>query len=661
MGGVSTPIPLPWRLLLVLLLAGGGVEAQNAPAPPQPAVIDVVAVDRDGRFVEDLRGGDFTVTVDGVRRPVLWVHRISRGGGAMSDALTRRATAADEVAFGAERERDVFVLIDEASMVAGDERAMVQAASLFLDRLGLDDRVAVLRLPLAPDVRVSVTTERAETRVALAQVAGRRLVDAEGLVAPAAQPASVEPDRMTGIEADRPVAPVNPTADLMPRAAADSSRSLRALFDTLRTLPGRKVVVIFSAGLPTESTTPIDDAAIAAASARATVYAFGLRSAASDPGGLTTSPLERLAAATGGVYASLGKNPERLIERTARELGACYVIGIEQPPAASRPARRALRLETARKGVTLKSAAWLVPLEDNADRVLAAAPRSSPVPSSPTGTGAAASAPARPRPRDPELDLALVRLFAYADAYERECSLLVAEEDYKQTAAKGSVRTRSDLLLVRFGADEEWVSFRDVYEVDGRPIRDREERLRRLFLEATPEARARMDAIRDESARYNLGVVGRTVNVPLLPLTFLRPANRGRFEYDLDRRAEVDGVETLRIRYEERVRPTIVGDGRGGDQPVSGWYVIDELSGAIIETRMEGRHDESRGEIVVRYRRDAALGLWVPAEMRETYSVPSTGGVGRFGIQREVTDGRATYSNFRRFQVRTEEKLGPPK
>ena len=90
---LSHPILL---LIAMAVLAAGAARAQNPPKTPlgQVSVIDVVAVDREGRFVEDLRPADFAVNVDGATRPVLWVRRVSRGPAAMSDAATRRAAAA---------------------------------------------------------------------------------------------------------------------------------------------------------------------------------------------------------------------------------------------------------------------------------------------------------------------------------------------------------------------------------------------------------------------------------------------------------------------------------------------------------------------------------------------------------------------------------------
>jgi VWFA-related protein len=649
-------------ILLAGFLSTAAVRAQDPVAAPQgqSAVVDVVAVDRDGRFVEDLQAADFTVTVDGVRRAVQWVRRVSRGPGAMSDAATRRAAAGEAAMLGAEGERTVFVLIDEASITRGDERAAVQAAGLFLDRLGLDDRVGVLRLPLSADARLSLTTERAETRLALSQVAGQRavIVDAPALPTP---PAAVDPaDAMSGLDPEKPRIPA--VADAASPVGSDSLRALRAIFDTLRPLPGRKVVVLFSAGVPTDVVRLADDAALAAAGARATVYAFGLRSGAADAGGLSTAPLDRLATATGGAFASLARNPERVIERAVRELGACYVLGVEPVAPTPRPARRALKVETAKKGITIRSAAWLVPLEDTADRSV---PTAYPVPTPASAVSSVALTTGGRPPElkhDPELDAALARLFAYADAYERQYAMLVAEEDYKQSASKGSIHLRSDFLLVRPSPAGDWICFRDVFEVDGRPVRDREERLRRLFLEGTPEALRMMETIRDESARYNIGIADRTVNVPLLPFVFLRSENRGRFEYRLDGREEAGGVEVVKIRYSEWARPTLVSDGRMGDQPVSGWLLVDPITGAVVETRMEAKQEESRGRIVVRYRRDPALGLWVPSDMNEEYSLPDSGGSIRWGgIARVTIEGHATYSNYRRFQVKTEEKITPPK
>ena len=227
--------------------------------------------------------------------------------------------------------------------------------------------------------------------------------------------------------------------------------------------------------------------------------------------------------------------------------------------------------------------------------------------------------------------------------------MLVAEEDYHQSHRSGRVRLRSDLLLVR--SPDQWISFRDVFEVDGQPVRDREDRLKRLFLDPTPEARARFQSVIDESARYNVGPVVRTINVPLFPLEILKTSNRSRFDFKLGRDGNSAGARVWRVEYAERMGPTLVQNLEGEDVPITGRFLVDQLTGAIVETSVEMSRGLSRGEIVVRYGRDAALGLWVPIQMRETYT----------GERSLLADGRADYSKFRRFQVKTEEEIVLPK
>jgi hypothetical protein len=79
---------------------------------------------------------------------------------------------------------------------------------------------------------------------------------------------------------------------------------------------------------------------------------------------------------------------------------------------------------------------------------------------------------------------------------------------------------KSDLLLVKLGDENFWMQFRDVFEVDRKPVRDRDQRLAKLFIEAKADARTQADSIQQESARYNLGPLMRTINVPIMALLF---------------------------------------------------------------------------------------------------------------------------------------------
>src|SRR6186713_1289628 len=115
----------------------------------------------------------------------------------------------------------------------------------------------------------------------------------------------------------------------------------------------------------------------------------------------------------------------------------------------------------------------------------------------------------------------------YVQQYERAIQGLVVQEDYLQRVSSNSVgatsagsrKLRSDLLVFnggRFG----WIVLRDVFEVDGRPVRDREERLSRLFGQGTPDSIQQARRLAAEGSRFNLNgqgvVLDRTINTPMV-------------------------------------------------------------------------------------------------------------------------------------------------
>jgi VWFA-related protein len=645
-------------------LAIRGAPANPVQANAAAVSVDVLVLDRDGRLVENLHPSEFTVTVDGRARPVLCVSHVSRGPGAAAEAASRRASGDGSILYAAELRRNVLVVVDQSTLLRGDERTVIQAASAFLDRLGIDDRLAVVRIPMPSDTLLTLTTERPAAREALSRVVGQAIPGhpfaADELAAQAERSRAIEPDREKVTSPNKEAVAEPPASVSLPAtppevSGADAAPSrgglgaLHALLQTLQRVPGRKAVALFTSGLPTYAPSRVSETAAAAVAARAAIYAFGMRGSSGDPRNAPDlAPIETLARTTGGAFAMLGRNPERIVERVATELSACYVLGLEADPSDTDGKRHALRVETTRKGLTVRSGAWLSAGPDPKDQV--------PPPPSRAEAGPGPDATPKPATRLPrdvaheaELKVALARMFDYAESYERQYSMLVAEEDYRQSHPSGRVHLRSDVLLVM--TVDRWVSFRDVFEVDGKPVRDRDDRLKRLFLDPTPEAQARLQAVTDESARYNVGPVARNVNVPLFPLSILRTYNRIRFDFTIAREEDSAGVRVWRVEYSERLRPTLVKDLYGNDVPISGWFLVDQLTGAIVETCVRTSKGPATGEMLVHYRRDPLLGLWVPAEMREIF---------RDG-RSVITDGKATYSNFRRFQVTTEEKIVIPK
>src|SRR5262249_43060417 len=89
---------------------------------------------------------------------------------------------------------------------------------------------------------------------------------------------------------------------------------------------------------------------------------------------------------------------------------------------------------------------------------------------------------------------------------------------------------KADFLLVRT-APSGYVQYRDVFEQDGQPVRHRDQRLERAFANGARVGEAERQQILEENARFNIGEVVRTLNVPVLALEILRPDNQWRFSF----------------------------------------------------------------------------------------------------------------------------------
>jgi VWFA-related protein len=651
-------------------------SAQSAAAPGTPTLsFDMLVLDRDGREPERLSPADITVTVDGRPRRVTAVRRVSRGPGAVADAATRRSREGAAMMFAAEPIRNVLVVVDQASLVRGDERAAIAASQALLDRVGVADRLAVVLLPMPQDQMLSLATEQPVARETLAKAAGR--IDPATLVRadlsafpPAGNPMISDPERLREAEPVAAPTPVPTMAESDAAPVAGPLHELAGLLDAIRTVPGRKIVALFSAGMANTQAAQISAVAAAAVSARAAIYAFVLPGPREESGaGLQVAPLESLARSTGGTFVTAGRNPDRVLARTASELAWCYVVELEPARSDADNRRHALRVSVAGRGLNVRAPAWLVASADPGD-LPAAAPVAVPAGAERAGAAGTARADASrapappedpPSAREAELQVTLARVVDYVEAYERQYSGLVAEEEYRQATRGKNARLKSDYLLVKPDQSSQWISFRDVYEVDGVAVRDRDDRLRRLFLDPGVGISVQLQAIRDESARYNLGLVERNINVPLFLLQFLRDENRPRSRFKLGARREVDGHRTVRLEFEERVRPTIITDIQGRDVAAKGWFLVDETTGAIVETVLKIEENGSTGEIRVAFRHDPALGMWVPAEMSELYQALTQRSLSGAPRAETLVEGTAKYTKFRRFQVKTEEKLVIPK
>jgi len=252
----------------------------------------------------------------------------------------------------------------------------------------------------------------------------------------------------------------------------------------------------------------------------------------------------------------------------------------------------------------------------------------------------------------PGLETVMRRAHGYVVVYEDDLSALVAEEHYEQTVLDddGDVAQRrrlaSDFRVFQIPPEEAWFAVRDVYEVDGRPVRPREDRFPiPSRLEAGHDAFERASEIAQESARYNIGDVVRTINIPTFSLIFLRPSSRHRMHFVKLGEEDVAGLATWIVGYVERRvdGPTFIVTPEGRNLVSRGRFWIEPARGSIVRSELiTGDASVDRVvRIMVQYRQDAERDLWLPADMDEVYE--SAGADGRVLIR-----GRATYTNYRR-------------
>ncbi|MEI6667318.1 MAG: VWA domain-containing protein [Acidobacteriota bacterium] len=601
-----------------------------------------------------------------------------------------------------------FVLaIDTANTAVGGGRSVASAASAFLDRLPPEDYVGLVALPTG--VAVEFTKDRGSIRAGLTKVVGSGANKAETIHnVSLAEAYSFVTGRQPGIwnaavrsgcyqeDAKSCLTQMESEARFREAAARSAAHmavsSLTGLLDKLSGLEAPKQVILVSESLVTGSRFGAIDGpdlrtlAVAAQRARAHLFVLHVDHAvldavdvaerfasrtSSDDMAMQRDGLQEVAAATGAGYFRLTTTLDPAFDRIVRETSAGYLLAFQTIDSDRDGKAHQLVVRVNRPDVTIRARRQFV-ASRRAD--------GSPGGAFPAGDSGAARPPEPTAPaRDttpPLSDVSVVapsaavpvptvvqKATAYLAGYLRTLSSVVSEEQYEQrlerpqqgrTGQGSLVRTvetqrrdlTSDVLLVQLPGIRGWYEFRDVFRVDGTVVRDRNDRLIKLFVEPHANRLAQADQILEESSRHNIGDGVRDTNLPTFALQFLLPAVIGKLTFRLQGSELVDGKNAQIVVYNEVARPTMIrGDG-DSDVPATGQFWIDPETGAVVKTRVETKSGSVRTRIDVTYRLEPKLGISVPALMEERREAAG-----------EVLQGRATYGNFRRFTVGTVEEI----
>jgi len=294
-------------------------------------------------------------------------------------------------------------------------------------------------------------------------------------------------------------------------------------------------------------------------------------------------------------------------------------------------------------------------------------------------------------PPPPTVEQVVERAQRYVAAYGTELAPTIGVERYTQRVANSVAgamavasgerpwtrETVAEFALVP--VNDAWLGYRDVFEVDGKSVADRHDRLSQLFMGAPATAIEQGRKIADESARYNAGAVQRNFNVPTMALMFLHPSHAGRCRFERAGSDTINGTPVWKIRYRETREPTMIRTSEGANVRASGIFWIDPVLGRVWKSSLEVKgvaeldggssampesfgakapdHDgaserrvDTYSRVTTLYALDARLGLLVPSEMTEEHQgLAANRATGRDRVIR--ISCRATYSEFKKFDA----------
>jgi hypothetical protein len=278
----------------------------------------------------------------------------------------------------------------------------------------------------------------------------------------------------------------------------------------------------------------------------------------------------------------------------------------------------------------------------------------------------------------PPLSAVMNRAAAYVERFAARAAGVVVAESYVQDVIPpmnrfGSLprnarvyngplhrELKSDLLLVRPVGADGWMQFRDVTEVDGRKLKDRNDRLAKLFLQPSRSTAAQSRKIMEESARYNIGEIERNINLPVLALAVLDRGMQHGFQFKLDPPGEkhdlpkpaafLPPTDALVLSFTETQLRTMVASPQGKNMPSHGLFWLEPSTSRVLMTEISVEDLSLKATIDVAYSAVDGLDVPVPVEMHERYENKLNG---------TRVEGSATYSNFREFKVNVDEDIAP--
>ncbi len=255
----------------------------------------------------------------------------------------------------------------------------------------------------------------------------------------------------------------------------------------------------------------------------------------------------------------------------------------------------------------------------------------------------------------------------YLVRYSENLSTLVAEEEYTQRqpdVTQVSRRLNSDVVFIGHKGGS-ISAFRDLYAVDNNPVRQRDDRLLKLFdTTIIAAAHAQAEALTDEALRYYMSPNLRMLDLPTLALDYLRPLNQDGSDFSLDGVRNQDGVQVAALRFKARGSSDAVPTPPGATTDGRVW--VEVATGTIRQTELIVHGKGFNFSATTKYSLDRALGIWVPTELLQRVDLTSAPGgfsnmgAGGIAAARLSLESRSRYSKFRRNTERFDNRIEGP-
>jgi VWFA-related protein len=352
------------------MLGAATLASQDPRQPPvlrsgvELVSVDVHVVDRKGVPMSAVRLDQFEVSIDGKRRQVVSAQLVD---GASGVAQPVPGTAEADSASRPVQPGNVYVLaVDQGSFRAVNAPSAMHAVREFAKRLGPNDYLGLVSFP-GPGVTIDPTREREAVLKVVPRIVGftslrqpRRLqftlsdaLDAVSRDSEARRRVierNCQPgDMMCPIEIDMEM---NEVVTGLEAQAIQSLDGLRGAVTTIASLPGRKTMIVLSAGIPSgdrsggrvQMKSQATDVGRQAAQAGILVYTLHLNTRFLDAfspdaptvsqtlmreSGVYAKALDTFNGSAGGTFLEVNAGPDSAIERVVRETSKYYLLGVE--------------------------------------------------------------------------------------------------------------------------------------------------------------------------------------------------------------------------------------------------------------------------------------------------------------------------------------------